>query len=94
MPLKHWWQGELKNTLLPILLEPKTLQRGYFKARAVRNLMEEHLSGRRVHSNAIWVLLVFELWQRNFLESGAYRGCCLDGGEASATAREQVEITG
>ena len=66
MPLKHWWRGEL-NHMLEILLEPKTLQRGYFDQQAVKGLVEEHLSGRRNHPTAIWLLLIFELWHRNFL---------------------------
>jgi asparagine synthase (glutamine-hydrolysing) len=68
MPLTHWWKGELRDTLLPILLEPKTLQRGYLNAAAVRQLVNEHLSGRRDYGQELWLLLIFELWHRNFLE--------------------------
>jgi asparagine synthase (glutamine-hydrolysing) len=73
MPLMHWWRGELKDDLLRILLEPQTLQRGYFNAKAVRTLLDEHLSGRRNRPTDIWLLLVFELWHRNFLEKTAVR---------------------
>ncbi len=66
MPLTHWWRGEL-NHMVEILLEPRTLQRGYFNPRAVKGLVEEHLIGRRNHPTAIWLLLIFELWHRNFL---------------------------
>lgn len=69
MPLTHWWKGELRETLLPILLEPKTLQRGYLNASAVRQLVDEHLSGRRDYGQELWLLLIFELWHRNFLET-------------------------
>ena len=69
MPLAHWWRTELKSGLLDILLDPRTLQRGYFNAEAVRGLVKEHLHGRRDHSAPIWLLLVLELWHRNFLES-------------------------
>jgi asparagine synthase (glutamine-hydrolysing) len=68
LPLTHWWRGELKQDLLSILLEPRTLQRGYFNPHAVRQLLDEHWSGRRNRPTDIWLLLVFELWQRNFLE--------------------------
>ena len=68
MPLVHWMRRELKADLLELLLEPRALQRGYFRPDAVRRLFEEHLSGRRDHSGRIWMLLVFELWHRNFLE--------------------------
>jgi asparagine synthase (glutamine-hydrolysing) len=68
MPLTHWWRAEL-SPMLEILLEPRTLQRGYFNAGALRGLLEEHLSGRRNHPTAIWLLLMFEMWHRNFLEA-------------------------
>ena len=69
MPLSHWWKEDLRKDLLPILLEPKTLQRGYLNPQAVRHLVEEHLSGRRDYGQELWLLLIFELWHRNFLES-------------------------
>ncbi len=72
LPLVHWMRDELKDGLLSILLEPRTLQRGYFKPAAIRGIMDEHLRGRRDHSGVLWMLLVFELWQRNFLEAGSY----------------------
>ena len=73
MPLTHWWKGELRETLLPILLEPKTLQRGYLNPSAVRQLVNEHLSGRRDYGQELWLLLIFELWHRNFLERAPMR---------------------
>jgi hypothetical protein len=51
-----------------ILLEPRTLQRGYFEADGIRKLMNDHLYGGKVFTGRIWRLLIFELWHRNFLE--------------------------
>lgn len=73
MPLTHWWKSELRETLLPILLEPRTLQRGYLNAPSVRQLVDEHLSGRRDYGQELWLLLIFELWHRNFLEASSER---------------------
>jgi len=67
MPLTHWWRDQLKDGILGILLEPRTLERGYFNPKAVRQLVDEHLSGRRNRPGDIWLLLIFELWHRNFL---------------------------
>jgi asparagine synthase (glutamine-hydrolysing) len=67
MPLTHWWRDQLKDGMLGILLEPRTLERGYFNPKAVRQLVDEHLSGRRNRPGDIWLLLIFELWHRNFL---------------------------
>jgi asparagine synthase (glutamine-hydrolysing) len=87
MPLTHWWRNELKD-VLQILLEPRTLQRGYFRPEAVRGLVQEHLSGRRNRPNDIWLLLVFELWHRNFLEerTGAELTCASARSGLASTA--------
>jgi asparagine synthase (glutamine-hydrolysing) len=69
MPLKHWMRRELKADLLNLLLEPRAMQRGYFRPGAVKQLVDEHLSGRRDHPGRLWILLAFELWHRNFLEA-------------------------
>jgi asparagine synthase (glutamine-hydrolysing) len=68
LPLVHWMRNELKDLIVTVLLEPKTMQRGYFNAAGVRQLLDEHFRGRRDHSGRIWRLLMFELWHRNYLE--------------------------
>src|SRR6202034_945464 len=68
MPLVHWIRNELKDLIMTVLLEPRTLQRGYFNPESVRRLLDEHFRGRRDYSHEIWRLLIFELWHRNFLE--------------------------
>ena len=73
LPLVHWMRNELKDGLLGILTEPRTLERGYFEPQAVRTVMEEHFRGSRDHAGVIWMLLVFELWHRNFLEPSGRR---------------------
>ncbi len=67
LPLVHWMRHELKDMLM-ILLEPRTLDRGYFAADGVRKLMDDHLLRGKTMTARIWRLLMFELWHRNFLE--------------------------
>jgi asparagine synthase (glutamine-hydrolysing) len=68
LPLVQWMKNELKEQFLSVLLEPRSLQRGYFKPDAVRTLLAEHLRGRRDRSGLLWRMLVLELWHRNFLQ--------------------------
>jgi asparagine synthase (glutamine-hydrolysing) len=68
MPLVHWFRQRPMPSLLEILLEPKTMQRGYFNPEGVRQRILEHRNGTRDRSCELWHLLVFELWHRNFLE--------------------------
>jgi asparagine synthase (glutamine-hydrolysing) len=70
LPLAEWFRHELKEMTLTVLLEPRSLQRGYFNPQGVRQLLAEHMEGRRDQSARIWRLLMFELWHRNFLEAG------------------------
>jgi asparagine synthase (glutamine-hydrolysing) len=74
VPLVEWMRSEMKDQYLRVLLEPRTLQRGYFKPEAVRSLIDEHTNGRRNRSGLLWRMLVLELWHRNFLESKANWG--------------------
>ena len=77
LPLGHWMRHELKEMVQTILLEPRTLQRGYFNSAGVRKMLEEHFEQRRDHSARLWRLLIFELWHRNFLErSRTTERCC------------------
>jgi asparagine synthase (glutamine-hydrolysing) len=68
LPLVHWMRNELREEMARVLLEPRTLQRGYLKRQGVESLLDEHFRGRRDQSATLWLLLIFELWHRNFLE--------------------------
>jgi len=69
LPLVDWMRNELKEQFLRVLLEPRTLQRGYFQPDGVRALVDEHVSRRRNRSGILWRMLILELWHRNFLGS-------------------------
>ena len=68
VPLDHWFRGELRPLLQEVLLDPRSLGRGYFRAEAVEKLVAEHTSGKWDHSYRLWSLLVLELWQQTFLD--------------------------
>jgi asparagine synthase (glutamine-hydrolysing) len=68
VPIDHWFRGALRNTVRDVLLDPKTLQRGFFKQKFVEQLLNDHFANRFDHAYRIWALLVFELWQRQWCE--------------------------
>jgi len=68
LPLVHWLRHDLKELVHSLLLEPRALQRGYFNERGVRHLLREFFAGRTEDYLPIWRLMMFELWQRSFLE--------------------------
>jgi asparagine synthase (glutamine-hydrolysing) len=67
-PWAYWLAGPALNNLRSLLTEPRTLERGLFRAEAVSRLFDEHMAGHRDHGNRIWRLLNLELWQRIFLD--------------------------
>lgn len=69
VPLDSWFRHELKPLLHEELLNPKALDRGYFQPEIVRQLVEEHQSGRWDHSYRLWSLVCFEKWHAMFLDS-------------------------
>ena len=74
VPLDHWFRNELRPLLQEVLLDPLSLNRGLFRPAAIEQLVAEHVSGRWDHSYRLWSLLVLELWQQKFLDSGSVRG--------------------
>ncbi len=68
VPLDHWFRNELRELLCDTLLDPCSLQRGYFDPAAVRRLIDEHVSSQWDHSARLWLLLMFELWQQRFVD--------------------------
>lgn len=87
LPLVHWFRERERSGLLDILLEPRTLQRGYFNERAVRRRLLEHRRGIRDRSWELWHLLIFELWHRNFLEPASHSEANLAPGRLPAAAK-------
>ena len=71
VPLDHWFRGPLADLTRDVLLDDKTLARGFFRPDVVRRYVEEHLQGRFDHSYRLWALLFFELWQRHWLDGVA-----------------------
>jgi len=51
-----------------MLLDSRTIRRGFFKAEVVKRLFAEHRAQHRDHGNRIWRLLNLEIWQRIFVD--------------------------
>jgi asparagine synthase (glutamine-hydrolysing) len=72
-PLVDWFRGELREYAREVLLDRSSIDRGYFEESGVRRLLDEHAAATHDHNQAIWTLLVFELWHREFVDAGAGR---------------------
>jgi asparagine synthase (glutamine-hydrolysing) len=69
VPLKRWFRKELKEYVSEVLLDPQSLERGYFRAEFIERLLIEHQQGMQDHTMRIWSLLCFELWHRRFVDA-------------------------
>jgi asparagine synthase (glutamine-hydrolysing) len=68
VPLEHWLRHELKDLAHDVLLSSRAQARGYFRADAVRRLLDEHTRGTASWHSLLWTLLMLELWHRTFLD--------------------------
>jgi len=91
MPLVHWLREDPSPALLEILLEPKTIQRGYLSQEGLRRRLQEHRQGLRDRSWEIWHLLIFELWHRNFLESATRTQSTVSPWREPSADRKQMQ---
>jgi asparagine synthase (glutamine-hydrolysing) len=72
IPLKHWLRGSLKPMMTDLLSPEKVRQRGYFNPECVNGWMEDHLNGVQNHSHRLWALMVFEIWNQQFMDGGSW----------------------
>ncbi len=68
VPLASWLRDGLGDYAREILLSDAARKRGFFDAHYVRLLLDEHSIGISDHSEKIWCLLNFELWNRVFID--------------------------
>lgn len=68
VPVDSWFRGAWRVWASDILLDGRTVQRGYFDRAEIERLLREHASGMRRHGQRIWLLICFELWNREFMD--------------------------
>ncbi len=69
VPLSHWFRGELRSLPADVLLDPRSLDRGYFRRDAIERLIRDHQLGRADHASRLWALLQLEYWHREVVEA-------------------------
>jgi len=67
-PDESWYRGPSMAQIEELLLDPRSLDRGYFEPKFVRGVLDEHREGRENHRLLIWSLLCFEWWNRLFID--------------------------
>lgn len=68
----NWMRNnaKVKNYIYNTLLNEKTLHRGYFNMDFIKQIINDHMSGKRNYSQIIGLLLTFELFNQMFIDEG------------------------
>jgi asparagine synthase (glutamine-hydrolysing) len=74
VPLAAWFRGPLRRRLRETLSGPVLCESGLFDVAAIASLLDQHQSGERDHSAALWTLSMFESFLRRIHNSGSFQG--------------------
>jgi asparagine synthase (glutamine-hydrolysing) len=66
-PSVSWLRHDLKDLVADILLDSKSISRGYFRKQAIEELIERN-SDSNPYTGEIFSLVVLELWHRAFID--------------------------
>jgi asparagine synthase (glutamine-hydrolysing) len=66
VPIATWFRGPLRELLWDHLTGSQFLNRGIVRPDFLKSILEEHQSGRRDNSQWLWILLMLEIWFREF----------------------------
>lgn len=80
VPLGRWFRQAFRPLLEEYVVGERTVARGLFRPEFLERLVQEHGAGTENHTERLWTLVNFEMWQRHFLD-----------GEPLAGALPQVE---
>jgi asparagine synthase (glutamine-hydrolysing) len=68
VPLASWFRRAYRWVIDEYVLSQRALDRGVFSADFVCDIAQRHMSGQQDHSERLWTLLNFEIWQRQIFE--------------------------
>jgi asparagine synthase (glutamine-hydrolysing) len=72
VPIGAWLRGPFSHVVDEYVLSSRALERGLFNAGYVRELVARHRNGEN-HSERLWSLINFEIWQRRFFDGEGSR---------------------
>ena len=70
VPVGAWFRGPFKAIVDEYVLSERAAQRGLFDRDFVRRIVARHAAGEN-HTERLWALVNFELWQRLFFDGEA-----------------------
>src|SRR4051794_17721968 len=80
VPIREWFRTSLRDFPGEILLDPRAVDRGYFRPEAVRRLIDDHHAGAADNSSKLWTLIQLELWLRTYVDAPVPEALTLSAG--------------
>jgi len=71
IPVGEWFRGQFRDMLLDTLHERRIRETGILRPKAVNQLVEDHLAGRKDNRKPLWTLFMFERWREHWLRPGS-----------------------
>ncbi|MCA9530920.1 MAG: asparagine synthase (glutamine-hydrolyzing) [Myxococcales bacterium] len=93
-PVATWLRRDLRDAVEDALSARRVRDRGLFEPQVVRALVDEHMSGRHDHAQALWALLVLEWWTEHHLHAGAGQADASGAPVGTAAAQSTRASTG
>ena len=74
VPVGAWFRGAFREVIDEYVLSERAVNRGVFDPVFVRSLVRRHQEFGEDHSERLWALVNFEIWQRQFLDGESVSG--------------------
>jgi asparagine synthase (glutamine-hydrolysing) len=65
VPVERWFRGPLRQRVRDDVLNGVLTETGFFEPGTLRQMVDDHQSGRRDYSGPLWSVLMFEAFLRN-----------------------------
>lgn len=62
IPVGQWIKSDLRDWAENLLDEKRMKEQGLFETHVIRQIWQDHLSGRRDNTQKLWTLLMFQQW--------------------------------
>jgi asparagine synthase (glutamine-hydrolysing) len=69
VPIREWFRTSLRDFPGEVLLDQRSVERGFFRPEAVRKLIDDHHAGAADNSTKLWTLIQLELWLRTYVDA-------------------------
>ncbi len=67
-PTSLWMRKQMKEFVIDIMLGKKTAERGILNMNFVKQIIDDHMSGRENRDMFLWGIMTLELWMREFVD--------------------------